>query len=385
MTPTDRIFKNFPRNRTTRHYLLTAVAGVALGSSLHAYSQQKQVDLQQLYQEAKAAEAAGQQDEAIKKYLLMIHSAPTLAAAHNNLGRLYYQSGQLEKALPELLRACQLDKSLEPPRALLGFSYYQMRRFDDSAAQLKIAVALNPKDQVAKLFLARSYLEIGRLELAAAVLEDARKQDPKNPEVLFTLGSVYSNLAKSSFDEIQTVAPDSYLIEVLLAKVSAAEEHYDDAAEHYGKAIQRAPQSAELYYQYGHALWVSRNESAALDAYRHALELNPYDFRASWETARIVLSKDPAEAIRLVTDALKLETNLPEALKIRGQAYTATSQTQLAIDDFKKSIELDPNDATTHYQLARAYRQAGLTAQAKDEDAIYRQLQSASNTFPAKK
>lgn len=364
--------------------LLCVAAGVLIATSTHLLAQQKQVDIEQLYQQAKAAEVAGQTDDAISKYQLMIRSAPNLAAAHNNLGHLYYQAGKFDQAVPELQRACQLDKSLEPPRALLGFTYYQLRKFDDAAAQLKIAVALNSKDQVARLFLARSYIEIGHLEQAETVLQEARRQNPKDPEVLFTLGSVYSSLAQSSFNEIQAAAPDSYLIEVLLAKAAAAQEHYPDAADHYAKAIQRAPQNADLYYQYGHALWISRNESAALEAYRHALQLNPSDYRASWEIARLVLPQDPSEAIRLVTNALKFESNLPEALKIRGQAYMATSQTQPAIDDLKQSIALDPDDATTHFQLARAYRQAGLAAQARDEDAIYKKLQNAINNPTAR-
>jgi superkiller protein 3 len=384
ITPFIQPFELVPRNKAKASCLLSVVAGVALGTSAHLHAQQKQPDVTQLYQEAKAAEAAGHQDEAIGKYQLMIRSAPGLAAAHSNLGHLYYQAGKLDQALPELLRACQLDKTIEPPRALLGFTYYQLRRFDDAAAQLKIAVSLNPKDQIARLFLARSYLETGHLELAQAALEEARKQDPKNPEILFTLGSLYSNLASSAFSTIQAVAPDSYLIEVLLAKASAAAEHYSDAAEHYAKAIQRAPQNADLYYQYGHALWINSNEPAALEAYRHALELNPYDYRASWEIARILLPQNPGEAIQLVTDALKVDPNLPEALKIRGQAFLATSQTEPAINDLKQSIALDPDDATTHFQLARAYRQAGLADQAKEEDAIYRKLQNAINNPQAR-
>jgi tetratricopeptide (TPR) repeat protein len=346
----------------------------ALACTLHA--QERGSTIQELYAEAKAAETAGHTDEAIEKYQQMLRLSPDLAAAHNNLGRLYYQAGQFEKAIPELERACKIDGHLEPPRALLGFAYFQMRKFEQARDELKIAASLNPGDRVAGLFLARSYTATGELKRAEEVLEGLRNQDPKNVEVLFALGSLYSSLAEGAMGAIEEADPKSYLIEVMLAKVAEAKELYSEAAEHYKKAIERAPGESELYYQYGHALWVSKNDEEALKAYRQALTLNPYEYRASWEIARIVEPNDPAQAVQLVTDALRVDPELPEALKIRGQARMALSQTPQAIEDLTKSIALDPKDATTHYELARAYRRAGLLAQAKEEESVFTQLQS---------
>jgi|SRR5581483_10714861 len=356
--------------------LLRWMIVAAVACTLHG--QDRSGTIQQLYTEAKSAETAGHPEDAVQKYEQILRLSPDLAAAHNNLGKLYYQAGQFEKAIPELERACKLDGHLEPPRALLGFAYFQMRKFEQARDELKIASALNPSDHLAKLFLARSYIQTGELKPAEEVLVQLRDQEPKNAEVLFALGSVYSSLAEDTMVDIQSVDPNSYLIEVMLAKVAEAKGLYSEAVEHYKKAIERAPQVSDLYYQYGHALWVSKDDADALEAYRHALALNPYDYRAQWETARIIWMKAPVQAVQLVTEALRLEPNLPEALKTRGQALMAMSQTQAAIEDLKKSIALDPKDATTHYQLARAYRQAGLLAQAKAEDSVFMQLQSTA-------
>jgi tetratricopeptide (TPR) repeat protein len=336
--------------------------------------------IQQLYSEAEAAESAGQLQQAIEKYQQILKLAPNLPAAHNNLGQIYYQQGRFDEAIPELRTTSKLNPKLAPPRALLGFAYYQMQQYEQARDQLEIAAKLNPADRNVKLFLARSLVNLGDLRQAERLLEELQKEDPKNVEVLYTLGGVYSNLAESALGEIQAVAPNSYLLEVLLAKVAAAKSLYADAAEHYKRAIERAPQTAELYYQYGHALWAGGKGDEALEAYKHALQLNPYDSRASWEAGRVMLAQDPAEAIRLVSEALKLQPDIPEAWKVRGQAFLALHKPQEAVNDLKKSVELDPEDSTTHFELARAYRQAGMLSAAQQEDAIFQKMQEGAQS-----
>jgi tetratricopeptide (TPR) repeat protein len=364
-------------SRSIRGLLIFLVALLIAGKATNSIAAQNEESpaVQQLYAEAQAAESGGQLSVAIEKYRQILKLAPNLPAAHNNLGQLYYQQGQFAEAVPELQVAIKLDPRLVTPRALLGFSYYQMREFERSRDQLKLAAKLNPADWNVRVFLARDLISLGDVKQAEHLLEDLRTENPKNAEILYTLGSLYSSLAESTLGEIQVADPNSYLIEVLLAKVSEAKGLYLDAADHYKKAIERAPPAADLYYQYGHALWASKKNDAALAAYQQALRLNPYDYRASWEAGRIVLTQDPAEAVRLVSEALKLDPDLPEAWKIRGQALVALHRPQEAISNLKKSISLDPQDGSTHFQLARAYRQAGLLNEAVQEDSTFQKMQ----------
>jgi tetratricopeptide (TPR) repeat protein len=312
--------------------LALLIAGKATNSI--AAQNEESPAVQQLYAEAQAAESGGQLSVAAEKYRQILKLAPDLPAAHNNLGQLYYQQGQFAEAVPEL-----------------------------------------HADWNVGLFLARSLINLGDVKQAEHLLEDLRAENPRNAEILYTLGSLYSSLAESTLGEIQAADPSSYLIEVLLAKVSEAKGLYLDAADHYKKAIERAPAAADLYYQYGHALWAGKKNDDALAAYQQALRLNPYDYRANWEAGRIVLTQNPAEAVRLVNEALKLDTDLPEAWKIRGQALVALHRPQEAISDLKKSISLDPQDSSTHFQLARAYRQAGLLNEASQEDSTFQKMQ----------
>jgi tetratricopeptide (TPR) repeat protein len=330
--------------------------------------------IQQLYAEAQAHEKQGKIAEATEDYLEVIRLSPRMAVAHNNLGRLYYQQGKLNKAVESLRYACKLDPKLAPPRALLGFALFQMGDFAGARRELEIATQLSPSDANVKLFLARSMIESQDLKPAIRILEQLQQKDPNNAEVLFSLGTVYSDLAESAIGKIQKVDPNSYLIEVILGRYAEVKQMYGDAAEHYKRAIQKAPEMPDLYFRYAHALWAAGDTANALVEYKRAIELNPYDYHSYWEQARIQLSDNPEEAIHLSTRALELKPDIAEALTIRGRALLSLHQPVDAVKDFKQAIALDPDNAAIHFQLARTYRQLGLMEEAQNENAVYERL-----------
>lgn len=345
-----------------------------------AMPQQPDSRIQQLYADAKAEEQADDLAGAIDKYKAILRLEPTLAAAYNNLGSLYYRQSRFDEAIAALKHACELSPKTSASRALLGFSYFQKGDFVSARRELTIALRLNPDDSNAKLFLARSLVELGDLQGSVKLLEQIRQRDPHNLEALYTLGTAYSTLAASTFGEIQTTDPDSYLLEFLLGKAAEAKQIFSDAAEHYKRAIAKAPVASEdLYYHYAHALWVNGDTINALTAYRHALSINSYDYRANWEAARIVLPQNPEEAYRLASRAVEVKPHVPEALTIRGRALLALKRPKEAIEDLRNASHLDPEDEAIHFQLARAYRQLGMLEEEKRENAVLARIQQENS------
>ena len=341
--------------------------------------------VQQLYAEAKLDESSGHIDEAIQKLQQIIKLDPALAAAYNNLGRLYYQHGRAQEAVKPLQRASQIDPKLEPPHALLGFVYFQLENFDGARRELREATRLNASDRTARLFLARSLIQLNDPDDALKLLLQLQREDPKNAEVLFSLGNLYSTLAEVTFGKIQAADRNSYLLEVVLGRVSEIKQIYADAAEHYKRAIQRAPDVPDLYYKYAHALWAAGDSAGALVAYNQALEKNPYDYQSQWESARILLSDDPNEALRRANRALELKSGIAGAEIIRGRALLSLEKPNDAIEALKRAVVLDPDDQTIHFQLSRAYRQAGLTQEAQNENAIYERMDKAAHASQEQK
>jgi tetratricopeptide (TPR) repeat protein len=371
-----------PTIRLGRRGLMLAIL---LAGSIFSAAQDIEDRIQNLYAQSAANEKNGNLEEAIQDYREIIKLNPELPAAYNNLGRLYYRHGQFPEAIESLKRACQFAPKLASPRALIGFVYFEMGDFENAQKELKIASQLNSADRNAKLFLARSMIELQDPKGALKILEQLQREDPDDVEVLYTLGTLYSSLSETSMARIQTVDPNSYLIELLLGQFSQLKGVYQDAAEHYRRAIEKSPNLPDLYYRYAHVLWAGGEAEAALAQYRRALELNPYDYRSAWEAARVLLADNPEEALKLASQALKVKGDVPEALTIRGRALLSVHKPQEAIDDLNKAAALDPQDSSTHFQLARAYRQVGRPQDAQRENSIYEKLEAETHAEKEKK
>ena len=62
----------------------------------------------------------------------------------------------------------------------------------------------------------------------------------------------------------------------------------------------------------GHLRVRESHVDSALQQHRHALELNPGDYGASWEAARIALLDNPQDALEFATRALELKPDIAE-------------------------------------------------------------------------
>lgn len=349
---------------------------------LHTTGTSQSVDdrMAQLYDDATSDERQGRLDAAIEKYQAILKLNDKLPAAYNNLGRLYYQQNRFEEAVRSLKRALELDSKLAPTHALLGYSYFRVGDFRKARDELTVAVKLNPKDKNAQLILGRSLYELEDYKDAEQVLSRLQAEDSKSPDALYMLGLIHMELAASTLGELQSVAPNSYLIELLLGRFAEVKQLYFEAIEHYKKALAKDPNGLGLDYALAHALWASGRPQEALPEYQRALKINPYDYNASWEAARIVLDENPEEAFRLSNRALEQMPDISEALSIRGRALLALRKPEDAVKDFKKASQLDPEDASNHYHLAQAYRLLGLNQEAQNEVTIFEGMQRASHT-----
>src|SRR5450432_2678519 len=76
--------------------------------------------LRQLSAEAQQTQASGDLVTATRKYEAIIKLQPQMAEAYANLGNLYYQQGQTERAKAAYLKAIAKKPELTGPHFLLG-------------------------------------------------------------------------------------------------------------------------------------------------------------------------------------------------------------------------------------------------------------------------
>src|ERR1700761_1626624 len=110
--------------------------------STQAQSQGDEVtpQVQQLYAQAQAAQQREDIPTAIQKYREMIRLSPHLAAAYNNLGRLYFSQLDYEHAAQTLSKGLKLNPDMPTASPMLGMSYLEIGQAANAEEPLQTAL-----------------------------------------------------------------------------------------------------------------------------------------------------------------------------------------------------------------------------------------------------
>src|SRR2546428_3070233 len=105
-----------------------------------------QDELAKLYSEAQQAQAAGDLQTASRKYEAIVQLRPQMAEAYANLGNLYYQQGQSDRAKPAYEKAIHIKPDLAGPHFFLGVIAFGERDYASALRHLERAEGLEPSN-----------------------------------------------------------------------------------------------------------------------------------------------------------------------------------------------------------------------------------------------
>lgn len=172
-------------------------------------------------------------DSAIVAYEAAVKIDPTYLQAHINVGALYYDKGNMEKAAEHLTKAVGLDSNNVSALKSLGLVHLKEGDFDGAIKAFKMHNALNDSDAGAHLSLAQAYGEKNDSRNALVSYQKAVALDPKDYRTLYNIGNIH--MKANRFDD----AIDAY------TKALALKPDYVEAL--YNRAI--SSQSLEDYEQ----------------------------------------------------------------------------------------------------------------------------------------
>jgi tetratricopeptide (TPR) repeat protein len=201
----------------------------------------------------------GQIDEAIAHYQTALQMQPDYSDADYNLGNALLEKGQIDEALRHCERAVKLQPNDPEAQVALANVLFHKRRVDDAIDHYKKALAIRPYYFPAHYNLGRAFIEKGEVEDAI----------------------LHSRLALS-------IHPDSTEAHINLGAALTDKGLIADAIAHYEKALQISPQSVSAQNNLAWLLATSanpafRNGAEALELARQAnhlsLEKNPLVLR----------------------------------------------------------------------------------------------------------
>lgn len=268
----------------------------------------------------------------------------TMAHMYEELVTMYGRSDLVNKAIDEYRQAIEADPDSEYLTAGLAELYAKTGRIRDAVMEAQDILKRDPNNLEAHKLLGRIYLRSmgdvqsgsqnqNVIKLAIEQYEEIIKleKDPDNlVEDHLLLGRLYRlnndlTKAENEFKTAVKMQPDSEDAVTTLAYLYNEEGDSGHAVEALN-SVPEASRTAKLYSALGYTYEQQKNYKKAIEAYRHAIELD----------------RDNLDAIR----------GLAQNLQNDGQ-------TQAALEQYKIIADANPEDAQTYLRMAEIYKKSG--------------------------
>jgi tetratricopeptide (TPR) repeat protein len=363
--------------------LLRSVVALSLCGAgcvaVHAQPQNDEVtpQVQQLYAQAQAAQQRDDIPAAIQKYREMIRLAPHLAAAYNNLGRLYFNQRDYGHAAQTLSQGLKLNPDMPTASAMLGMSYLETGQAEKAEEPLETALRASPKDALVQMALAKLRIHLHKYEGAVALLKSYTEEHPRDQEAWYLLGKTYLQLSEDSLGRINQIDPNSVVAHEVAGEIDESMHNYDGALVEYKKAIDLAPNQAESHIHMASAFWSLGKWDSARTEFEAGLTHDPNNCTAHWKLGNAILEADgePGEALTHLNKAVELCPELMQARVDRARAWIKIGKQGDALPDLLLAEKESPDEPSIHFLLAAVYRSQGKTAAAQEETRTYGRLQ----------
>lgn len=342
--------------------------------------------VQQLYEQARAAAKGGDTVTAIQKYQAMIKLAPHLAAAYNNLGMLYFfNNHDYPHAAEVLKKGLELNPDMPTTAAMLGMCYFQMGEDSKAEPLLRAALRANPNDDQVEMMLAHILINERKLDDAAAHLHTFLERNPKSQEAWYLLGKTYLQLSEDSLKKINEIDPNSVVAHEIAGEIDSSMHNYDLALVEYKKAIDLAPKTPGTHMHMGDAYWYIAKWDSAEAEFKAELENDPNNCLARWKLANSMLEANESsdDALAELNRTIDRCPALMQARVDRARALVRLSRQPEALPDLEMAETESPREPTIHFLLAAVYRAQGKSAEAQKEMATYSTLQKEASAAVA--
>ncbi len=217
------------------------------------------------------------------QYDKLMEGSPNLAVAHTAMAIVYNQGGYLNEAVHHYRQAIADDSTYVDAYTNLGKVYTDTEEFEKAADAYETVLTLSPpEDQLPRIHLnlGVSYMGMDRVDDAIREWKRAVELAPGYMDAYMNLGTAYQNknMPDSTgvvWKKALEVGGRSVVPRVALARLALAEGRLSDALVYYREILDLGAKDPRIYAEI--ALIHERQEDfeQAIDNYGRALELAP--------------------------------------------------------------------------------------------------------------
>eukprot|EP00049_Salpingoeca_infusionum_P019543 m.362350 g.362350 ORF g.362350 m.362350 type:complete len:451 (-) comp20387_c0_seq1:248-1600(-) len=300
---------------------------------------------------------------------------PTIA---QHVGRSLYLLGRQQGALAYYEEAIKL--GLRGWRIHYNRSVCLLKMGEIDEAEQALGVALKQPNVLCLVQLAN--VRLARTDMLGAIdaYEQAKALSPEEPELLIDLGLLYLQVGKPehAFELFgAALAYDATNCKGILAASSIIQsnEDYDVALVKYRVAAVRTPESAEMWNNIGMAFFGKRKYVAAISCLKRAAYLAPFEWIISFNLGLVHLKVDqPVSAFHFFNTTINLKPSFAPAYSLLAAALVHLEDFKNADVAFRKALELDNTDASTHLNYASMLLGTQKESQAAVEFRLFQKI-----------
>lgn len=329
-----------------------------------------------LFAEAKVFEAHGDLKGAIAKYNEILKAAPSLAAAYNNLGSLYYDDGQYERAIEVLQSGLRINPRMASSYAVLGSAYLALGDDEHAVPAFKAAVKENPSDQRSEDQLEQSLIALNQYTAAADRVRARLQRTPDDQQAWVRLGNIYLRMSQDAHVRALEINPNSPTALQLEGEIQEGMGHLQLAETKYQEAVKAAPELPGTHEHLGNIYWIQGLWSQAQTEFQAELVNDPQNCRSRWKLANCLLNEKEHvdEALLGLNAAIQRCPDLMQARVDRARALVEAGRAPEAFNDLQLAVKDSPNEPSIHFLLSKVYRAQGRAADAAAELQLFGKL-----------
>jgi tetratricopeptide (TPR) repeat protein len=216
----------------------------------------------------------------------------------------------------------------------------------------------------------------GRFELAVEPLTTLARSQPESPSLVAACGLA---LLRQPYLPSEVPAEKRELVDAAGRAAYSAMGDKPEARERFEDAIRRFPRTPGLHYGYGAYLREqgAGQSRAAIEQFEKEIGVDPKAVYPRLEIAfELMKQGEHAAALPYARDASRLAPALFVPHFALGRALVGAGRLEPGIAALEKAVSLAPDVPEARAALARAYVQAGRTADAEREKLAFQKLQA---------
>jgi tetratricopeptide (TPR) repeat protein len=274
------------------------------------------------------------------------------------LARAQVRAGKVAAGRETADRALQANASFAAAQAAKGEALLAQERFDEAVAAFRKSTELEAASVAAKIGLAAALVASGKAGEAVDVARAATQADQKSAEAFAILGAAIGKANPGAWSDAIAEAqngayidPASPFVQYHVGQLFEQNNNYDQAVDAYKKALQTDPYYSPAGLAIVLAYWHKGDVESALKVGLETVKTMPENGRLQLTLGELLLRKDNfAAAVPHLEQAVKLVPSIADAHYFLALAYTRSNKPEggksqeEASKQYCKAVELAPKN-----------------------------------------